>query len=177
MAKARKERHHATRAEDVGDWDVARDAVLEHDVAHAAQIVASIREASHIPSYAAITMDAPKTFVDALEEVPAAVRTRLYDALKKIQTSSKKPGSAEFAEKAPGVMTLYVPNHGYFSAEAPVYLRYKQMSRAKLLAKVLQIYEGTGEDSAKASHWKGYDKDYLAMIIADAYGDDAFWEP
>jgi hypothetical protein len=170
-------RHHSTRQDASADWDVAMDAILEHKLDRAAEIVASIREERSIPSYAALTMDAPATFVTALGDVPAEVRDRFYKTLKKIQEKKPrpKPGSPELTEKTPGVMTLYVPDHGYFSASAPTYLRYKRMPRAKLLKKVLQVYEGTSEDVGdKASHWRGYAKDYLAMIVADAFGDDAF---
>lgn len=175
VLKKRPRRHHATRQDAAADWDVAMDALLEHDPSSAAQIAASIREQRGIPPYAAITMDAPATFVNALEATPADVRDRFFKALKALQGKrpKPKPGSPEFTEKAPGVMTLYVPGHGYFSASAPTYLRYKRMLRGQLLKKVLQIYEGTDDDGAKPAHWRGYDKDHLAMIVADAYGDDA----
>ena len=68
-------------------------------------------------------------------------------------------------------MTLYVPSHGYFSAPVLTYNRYERMPRTKLLPKVLQIYEGT--HGGKAAHWRGYDKDYLAIIVANSFGDDA----
>lgn len=175
----RRQRHHSTRQAATADWDVAMDAILEHKLDRAAEIVASIREERGIPSYAALTMDAPAAFVTALDSVPADVRDRFYKTLKKLQEKKPrpKPGSPEFAEKAPGVMTLYVTGHGYFSAPVLTYNHYKRMPRAKLLKKVLQIYEGTsdrGEKGEKASHWRGYDKDHLAMIVADAFGDDAF---
>lgn len=152
------------------------DALLEHDPGRAAQIVAEIRKERSIPSYAALTMDATRGFVNVLEEAPASVRDRFLKSLKTLQEkkpAKPKPGKPTFEEKAPGVMTLYVPTHGYFSAPAPTYLRYKRMPRAKLLERVIRIYEGTGENGEKASHWRGYDKDYLAMIVADAYGSDA----
>lgn len=166
--------HHAERRDDTGAWDVAMDALLEHDPKRAAEIVAVIRKERGIPSYASIRMDAPSTFANVLEAAPADVRDRFFKSLQALQAlqAKPKPGKPLFTEHQPGVMTLYVPNHGYFSASAPVYLRYKRMPRAKLLEKVLRIYEGTGENGEKASHWRGYDKDYLAMIVADAYGSD-----
>ena len=86
-----------------------------------------------------------------------------------------KPGKAEFEQNKPGEMTLYVPGHGYFSAPVETYLRYKRLPRAKLMERILSIYEGSryhGGRGDKAAHWRGYDKDYLAMIVADAFGSD-----
>jgi hypothetical protein len=66
-------------------WAVAMDALLEHDTERAAQIVASIRKEHHTPVYAAITLDAPPAFLNALEEIPANVRDRLFKSLKALQ--------------------------------------------------------------------------------------------
>jgi hypothetical protein len=156
-----KPRHqHAVKQPD-DEWLVARDAILALDPAQAAVIVNQIRA----------TPDQPKpsrAFKKALHDAPSSVRT-VFEA--RVPGWESKLGKIELTEKKPGVVEIYVPEHGYFDADVLVYNRYAKLPRKKLLAKVLQIYEGTRDKGDKAAHWKGYDKDYLAMIVASAYGE------
>ena len=66
---SRPRRYHATLRD---EWDVARDAILEHEAARAAQIVRTIRE-EH--GYATPT---PTEFSDATRAVPDEVRERFF---------------------------------------------------------------------------------------------------
>lgn len=72
-----------------------------------------------------------------------------------------------------GTTVQYVPGHGTFRAPVLVYLARKRQSRAVLTKLLLQIYEGSdahGGQGSKASHWRGYHKQMLAIIVADCLG-------
>lgn len=159
----RRRSHHATRLADDG-WLVARDAILELDPDRASDIVNEIRAAPGHPKPS-------RAFKKALHDTSSNVRSRFEQ---RVPGWESKLGKAEFQEKAPGEMGLYVPGHGYFRAPVTVYNRYRQKTRKALLNKILQIYEGTGPGNKgdKPAHWRGYDKDYLAIIAADTLGDD-----
>jgi hypothetical protein len=155
--------HHATRPPDDG-WLVARDAILEHDPDRASDIVNEIREVPDHPKPS-------RAFKKALHDAPSSVRARFEQ---RVPGWESKLGKPEFQETAPGQLTLYVPEHGQFSASLTAYNRWRARSRRTLLNLILQIYEGSsahGGKGEKAAHWRGYDKNYLAMIVADAFGD------
>ena len=146
------------------DWLVARDALLEHDPQRAAHIANDILSVTDHPPPS-------RAFKKALYDAPSSDRSAFEE---RVPGWEKKPGKPELEEKKPGVLAFYIPGHGYFDADVLVYNRYKRLPRKKLLAKVLQIYEGIGIGNRgdKAAHWKDYAKDYLAMIVANAHGDD-----
>lgn len=155
--------HHATRLADDG-WLVARDAILERDPALAADIVNELRGTPGTPKSSV-------AFKKALHDAPSSVRV---DFELGVPGWKSQIGKAEFHSNEPGEISLSVPGHGYFTAPVTVYNKYKKLSRKALLAKVLRIYEGigVGNKGDKAAHWKGYDKDYLAIIVADAFKAD-----
>jgi hypothetical protein len=74
LARKRPRRHHATRYRMPYDdaWDVALDAILEHDPKRAAQIVKDIRakHGSYEPS---------DEFEKALDKVPSTIRQQFED--------------------------------------------------------------------------------------------------
>lgn len=71
----RGRRHHATRAPSIDDeWDVAMDALLEHDVKRAAKLVADIR-AEH-----GATVNPPQRFSDVVLALPGRVRESFLKA-------------------------------------------------------------------------------------------------
>ncbi len=77
--------------------------------------------------------------------------------------------------KTLGEYVEYVPDHGTFRAPVLVYLACKRRSRASLVASLLSIYEGCdahGGKGNKASHWRGYAKSMLAIIVADCLGGE-----
>jgi len=161
--RSRAKRHHVDRPQD--QWDVVQDAIARDDPETAARIAREL-QAEH--GKVALTRSLKRVLHDA----PSTVRERFEE----LMGWDHKPGKAEFEEKAPGVMTLYIPGHGHFSAPVLTYHKYKRMPRAKLVKMMLQIYDGAGYHGGKgdkAAHWRGYDKDYLAMIAADAYGSDS----
>lgn len=169
-ARGRQHRHHATVADAItvdrpqDQWDVVQDAIARDDPETAAQIALEL-QAEH--GKVALT----KSLKKVLHDAPSTVRKRFEELME----WEHKPGKPEFEEKTPGVIAVYIPGHGYFSASVQTFQKYKRMNRAKLVKLMLQIYQGAsyhGGKGEKKSHWRGYDKDYLAMIAADAYGDD-----
>jgi len=87
VAFRKSRRGHATVAweprDESGDaWDVARDAILEHDTKRAADIWRSIRKEYGVEA------TRPPSFDKALAEVPADVRQRFEDAIG-VQTAAK----------------------------------------------------------------------------------------
>ncbi len=71
----RTRRHHATRISSIDDeWDVAMDALLEHDVKRAAKLVADI----HIEHGS--TAKPPQRFSDVLLNLPEQVRESFWKA-------------------------------------------------------------------------------------------------
>ena len=158
-------RHHVARMPD-DEWLVARDAILESDPDRAATI------ANDILSLPGSHAKPSRAFKKALHDAPSSVRKR-FEGL--VEEWESRPGKPEFEGQVAGKMTLYVPGHGHFSAPVSVYRRYTRKSRKELLNRILEIYEGIGfgNKGDKAAHWRGFDKDYLAMIVADASGESA----
>lgn len=72
LTRPRPRKHHATRRD---EWDVAMDAILEHDPERAAHIVRKIRE-EH-----GFTTATPPEFSDAMRAVTDDVRTRFFKLL------------------------------------------------------------------------------------------------
>lgn len=68
--RPRSRSYHSTMRD---SWDVAMDALLEHDPKRASEIVERMRE-----EHGAIT-ETPQAFLDALEQVPFEVRTRFLE--------------------------------------------------------------------------------------------------
>lgn len=80
-------RHHASRRASDDDWDVAMDAVLQHDAKQAAQIVRKLREERGME-------DATIGFLRAVREAPDDVRQEFYariDARAPAPTSAVSP--------------------------------------------------------------------------------------
>lgn len=67
--RSRPRRHHATMSD---SWDVAMDALLEHDPRRAAQIVRQIRE-----EHGVRVLEPPK-FSEAVRDAPVEVRQKLF---------------------------------------------------------------------------------------------------
>lgn len=79
----------------------------------------------------------------------------------------------EQTELTPEEISWYVVGHGTFTATVSDYLKARALTRKALIARLLRIYEGCsahGDKGDKASHWRGYDKRDLALIVADCYG-------
>ena len=73
--RASSARHHATRQIGSDVWDVAMDAILEHDPKRAARLVQAIR-AEH-----GVTVDATPEFSKAVREAPGNVRQAFFELL------------------------------------------------------------------------------------------------
>lgn len=165
LAQRSRRPHHISRLADDG-WLVARDAILVQDPDRASDIVNEIRAAPDYPKPS-------RAFKKALHDASSSVRSRFEQ---RVPGWESKLGKAEIIhDKASGKLTLYIPEHGQFRTQLAVFNRWRALSRKALMKKVLQIYEGAtahGGKGEKTAHWKGYDKDYLAMIVADAFGDE-----
>lgn len=74
-ALRRTPQHHATKQAGADDWDVAMDALLEHDPEKAARIVRAIRE-----EHGAL-VNAPDEFSHAVRDLPQKVRDRFFKLL------------------------------------------------------------------------------------------------
>jgi hypothetical protein len=67
----------------------------------------------------------------------------------------------------------HVAGHGTFTAPTAAFESRMHHSRAYLVRRLLAIYEGCqahGGKGDKRTHWRGYVKADLAIIVADAYG-------
>lgn len=74
-AKRTPRMHHATVAD---SWDVAMDAILEHDPEKAHEIVERIRK-EHGIGYGGEPYPPSQGFLDALDQVPLKVRARFFE--------------------------------------------------------------------------------------------------
>jgi hypothetical protein len=142
-------------------WAVAADALREHRPADAAFIVKSIREERG-------ALSAPEPFKRALRAVPVSVRERFMQQL-----------AGPLDELRQLSVMGSIENPGYFSnpsnayhyyKKSPIFHRYMEMPRKKLLDLVLKLYKDTGLHGEIAAHWQAEGKKGLAMIVADAYG-------
>lgn len=78
-------RYHATRQVGAEVWDVAMDAILEHDPQRAAQLVQAIRT-EH-----GVTVDATPEFSKAVREAPGHVRQAFFEILEGREPRGRGP--------------------------------------------------------------------------------------